>query len=125
MTPMIEAEYMAIPDKTAVGTPSKYYYERHPDVGYLYLNYVPVDTNDTIVMKILRVLEDFDAVGNTPDFPQEWYRPLVKHLAIDLAPSNHKTVSKDLEKAAQEALFLANTFAPETTMAYFQPGKDD
>ena len=124
LSPMTMEQYYRITGKSETGTPSGYYYERQLDTGYLYLDYIPSDTTDTIVMKILRVLEDMDAAGNNPDFTQEWFRPLKFNLAIDLAPEYGKEVTKSLRDLAQESLYLANSFHPETTDVYFQPGLD-
>lgn len=118
-------EYYAIGNKSETGTPGRYLYERKLDAGYFTLDFIPSDTTDTVIMTILRVLEDFDAVGNTPDFPQEWYRPLKFNLAIEISPQFSKPVSQDLKDLAQQSLFLANSFAPETSVVYFQPDKDD
>lgn len=67
--------------------------------GYpLYVNYDPLITGvvrfwprfsngeRVIVIRYHRTLEDFDATGDTPDFPQEYFLPLVYELACALAP---------------------------------------
>lgn len=126
LDPMTLAEYQAIVGKSETGTPSKYYYERQLDAGYFYLNIIPSDITDTIPLVFLRPLEDFDSSSNTPDFPQEWYRPLKFLLSMDLYPEYETTeVSfKRLEKLAAGALAMAQTFEPDDALVYFQPGKD-
>jgi len=131
-TPMTEMgfdEYQAIGDKDASGTPTRYLYERKTDAGYLTLNCVPSDTDDTIIVTFLRQLQDIDASANTPDFPKEWYRPLKWNLALELASGQYEVSDKKynrIEKRAMESLGLAQTFTPENAEddMYFQPDKD-
>lgn len=72
----------------------------------LYLNYEPLLTGTVkfwprfsngervVVIRYHRALEDFDATGDTPDFPQEWNLPLIYELAVALAPTYNVEVTK-------------------------------
>lgn len=46
------------------------------------------DGNKIIVIYFQRPFEDFDASSDEPDFPQEWYLPLVWMLSWALGPSH-------------------------------------
>lgn len=52
------------------------------------------DGTSYIFIRYSRTLEDFDATGDTPDFPQEWYMPLIYELAVALAPTYTIPVEK-------------------------------
>lgn len=125
LKPMTLDEYEALGTKSETGTPTKFYYERQLDAGYLYLNMVPDDTTDTIPLVYLRILEDFDSADDTPDFPQEWYRPLVYNLALELAPGYGVTASRGLQALAASSLAMAQTFHPDSIVTYYQSRRDD
>jgi hypothetical protein len=59
-------------------------YEATLTNGTLYLNSEPSDVTKVIRVVFLGTLEDFDAISDTPDYPQEWFRPLKFQLAVDL-----------------------------------------
>jgi len=117
-------EYEAISNKTAVSSPTKCYYERGLSSGVLYLDAVPSDTTDTIELVYRRILEDFDTAADNPDFPQEWYEPLMWNLALKIAPFFGVSPSQNVVAQAQTTLAIANTIEPERTTMYFQPGLD-
>jgi hypothetical protein len=117
-------DYEAIPDKTADGTPSWLAYEATLTNGTLYLDIEPDDVTKVIRIVFLGTIEDFDALTDTPDYPQEWYRPLVAQLAIDICPMYGKPVSQELMIARNEALSIAQNTDPETTDVFFEPGRD-
>lgn len=125
LLPMLIEEYQAIGNKASTGDPSKYYYEKQLDAGYFYIDRVPSDITKTIVITHLRPIEDFNAGEDLPDFPQEWYRPLVLLLRNDLAPEYNKPVTQDMLLSAQQAVAMADAFAPEEEDVYFQPGRDE
>lgn len=79
-------EYMLLGNKTTAGTPNQAYYDPQLNAGTLYL--FPVPDNGDVTMEIVyhRPFEDFDAVTDTPDFPQEWLEALKYGLAARLAP---------------------------------------
>ena len=126
LEPMSFEQYEALGNKTDTGTPSRYYYERSLSTGTLYLDVIPDDTTDTIEFVYLQVLEDFDSSTDNPDFPQEWYEPLVYNLALRLAPDYGVEPSQSVVSMAQVSLANAQTFAPENADSddHFQPGKD-
>lgn len=84
-------------------------YDPQLDQGIAY--FWPRFADGKSVLKIIfqRPFEDFDASGDTPDFPQEWYDPLTLLLAVRLAPVYGMSSSDRqlLRQEAAEALQLA------------------
>lgn len=117
-------DYEAIPDKTADSTPSWLAYEATLTNGTIYMDCEPSDVTRVIRVVFLGTLEDFDAITDTPDYPQEWYRALAAQLAIDICPGYGKPVSQDLKEARNEALGIAQNTDPETTDIFFEPGRE-
>lgn len=75
-------EYDTIPVKTSTSNrPNQVYYDPQLTAGYAYVWPANNDMRVTGIFTIVRTLEDFDATGDTPDFPQEWYLLLVVSLA--------------------------------------------
>lgn len=73
----------------------------------LYLNYEPLIDSGTfrvwprfssgervVLFRYHRMLEDFDAGTDTPDFPVEWNLPLIYELAVALAPTYNMEINK-------------------------------
>lgn len=62
----------------------------------------------TIVYNFRRPLYDFVLASDNPDFPQEWFLPLQKKLAYELAPHYNKSLNErqllqaEAEKSFQE-----------------------
>jgi hypothetical protein len=80
-------EYFDLPAKDSVGTPVQFFYDPQLTTGKLYLWPKPSDPEVRLKMTYQRQLEDFDAAGNNPDFPQEWLECLTYNLAVRLAPA--------------------------------------
>lgn len=102
----------------------------------LYLNYEPLLTGTVkfwprfsngervVVIRYHRALEDFDATGDTPDFPQEWNLPLIYELAVALAPTYNVEVTKlsTLRKERDKWVSEVSENDYEEGSIYFQPG---
>lgn len=123
MEEITREQYDAIAGKSDTGDPTQWLYEREYEYGTLYLNLIPSDLSDTIVMTYHRALYDVDTSDLDVDFPQQWHMTLVYLLAVNMAPryGMDPTPFKGLLEEAREN---ANTFYPEKTTMYFQPGKD-
>lgn len=117
-------DYEALPDKTVDGTPTWAAYEATLTNGTIYLDCEPADTTRVVRVVFLGAPEDFDALTDTPDYPQEWFRPLVKLLAVDISPMYGKVVSPDLRAAASSAIEIAQNTDPETSDVFFEPGRE-
>lgn len=115
--------YYAIPNKGTTGKTSQVYYDPQLTNGLVYLWPEPDDVTDFIQMTVQTTLEDFDATTDTPDLPQEWYRPLIYTLASDLAPEygldlNERAILHDMaEELKDEAL----SFDTEPNSIWFAP----
>ena len=88
--PMIQVsrqEYDDLPEKDSTGEATLFHYDPQIGSGKLYIWPVLSSTGSgSVYFTYQRPIEDFDAVSNEPDFPQEWYETLVYGLAARLAP---------------------------------------
>ena len=123
LTELTREEYDALPEKSASGDPTRYLYEQLYEYGYLYLDVVPSDTTKSLVITYHRPLYDLDAHTEDVDFPQQWHLPLMYLLIINLAPG-YGVDPGPYVPLLEEARENANSFLPERTTVYFQPGKD-
>ena len=78
--------YLELSSKTTESWPTQMWYD--PQLAQGVASFWPrfVDGKRIIVIHFHRPLEDFDATGDNPDFPQEYYLPLIYELAVNLAP---------------------------------------
>ena len=116
--------YESLPDKTVVSDPANAYYESQLDNGMIYFDCEPIDVTKLVKIVYRSPLEDFDALTDTPDLPQHWYRPFCLQVAVDTSPKFGKQVSQDLKERLIEALAIAKNADPENTTDYFQPDLD-
>lgn len=82
-------EYVSINDKDSAGTPSSIFYDPYGsnlNLGIIYTWPVVNSTGNYLYLKTMREVEDFDSSTDNPDFPKEWYLPLVYGLSTLLAP---------------------------------------
>lgn len=85
-------DYNRLGSPTTAGVPSQVYYDPigvpAPTTGtgslFIYPRFLTGD--NLIQIRYHRPYEDFDASGDEPDFPQEWYLPLMLELAAMLGP---------------------------------------
>jgi hypothetical protein len=101
--------------KATEGSPQMLAYDPQLDNGIAYI--WPRFTDGKSVVRIVfqRPFEDFDAAGDTPDFPSEWYDALCYLLAVRLAPvyAMPATDRQVLRTEANDALTLALENEPE------------
>lgn len=88
-------EYLALPNKTSEGVPNSYFYDAQLNNGVLYVWPEPSDVSIRLRFTYSRILEDFDAATDTPDFPQDWYLAIIYQLAVLLAPSYGRLAELD------------------------------
>ena len=121
-------QYQAISNKTANGSPSRYYYEKRKETtGKLYFDREPSSSVASAykVSFVYRQPIEIITAGNQEfDFPNHCYRALEFQLALDLCPSfNIKgDTFQEIRDLRNESLGLMNSFEPEETDVYFQPG---
>jgi hypothetical protein len=86
-------EYDDISSKQSTGSPTVLYYDPQGGAtatGTIHLWPKPDATaiaNKTVYIRYQRPYEDFDASADEPDFPQQWYLPVLWYLSWMLAPS--------------------------------------
>lgn len=77
-----------------------------------------------IGLTVERPFEDFDAAGNSPDFPQEWFDPLVYIMAERLEPEYRildPVRLQMLSKKAEEMWDWVNEFDDDLGSFYIHP----
>jgi hypothetical protein len=116
-------EYQDLPNKTDAGSPTQMYYNPQLNFGYVYLWPAPDTVNDRIVFTAYLPIHDFDAAGDTPDFPQEWYDALTFGLAANLAQEYGVTGGEKMEIVQQAKAYLddAVDWDNEITPVFFTP----
>lgn len=118
-----KSEYDTLGAKTSTGSPNMLVYDPQLVDGraYIYPRFTNGRKSITIIFQ--RPFEDFDASADTPDFPQEWYDPLMLNLAVRLMgpyglPAQDRM---ELNSRAKAALDLALSNEPEEGSMYIQP----
>lgn len=110
LRPISMQEYNMLGDKTTKGTPVQWTYD--PILNYSTSGYPgnadfyfwPCFENgdDLIVIKYIKLFDDLDANSDNPEFPQQWFMPLMMGLAWFLAPK-HGIPLKERQMLLQEA----------------------
>jgi hypothetical protein len=102
-------DYFGLSNKTTSGQVNQIYFQPNLTSSTVFVYPAPSNSTDTLRFIVKRTLEDFDAAGDTPDFPQEWYEALYLGLAYRLSrvyrvPLNERLALKqEAEKALEEA----------------------
>jgi len=118
-------EYEEIPLKTSTGKTVGVYYDPKFPLGTMYVWPIPESsgTFDDIILTVQNPIEDFDAAGDTPDLPQEWYQAIVYNLASVLWPVFREGDPPGwLIAQAQTLLDDVRRFDTENSSISFQPG---
>lgn len=124
--------YETLPTKTSpnnIAQPAAIYYEAQfktqaPN-GQLYLDCGGVqDITYHLHCVYLAPTQDFVNPGDSPDYPQEWYRALVLGLGRDICGMFDCAWTPDLEANFQDALAIARQAYAEKSEKYFQVDED-
>ena len=120
-------DYNKLSNKESSGKVIQLYYDPQLDTGELFTWQVPGDNelSELIHLIVQRPLEDFDATGDTPDFPQEWYLPIVYNLAMYALPV-YGTASTDATFITNMARILkmdVTAWDSESTSLFLSPRK--
>lgn len=112
---MAKLDFDLLGAKTMEGVVNQLSYEPLLDNGVAYFAPRFEDGSRVITIIFQRPFEDFDASGDTPDFPQEWYDYLTLATAVRLAPVYGLPVQDRaaLKQEAQQALDLVSSNEPE------------
>jgi hypothetical protein len=118
------SDYAQITSKTTTGKIVKAYYDKQLINGVLKVWPTPDSAKDVLKFSYERILEDFDASANTPDFAIEWGEALILGLADRMAPSGRILEPNELARLkarADEALIIAMNYDREDVSITFQP----
>lgn len=118
-------EYTSHTNKATQGKVVEIFYDKQLVNGILKVWPTPDNATDVLQFWYERMLEDFDAASNNPDFAIEWAEALILGLAYKMSPSYVGTVDMNermvLKAAADEALAIAMNYDRENTSIFFQP----
>ena len=118
-------DYNALGNHTDASIPNQVYYDPQLDNGTFFV-YPRFLTGDYLIqIRYHRPFEDFNAASDTPDFPQEFYLPLMVSLASLLAPKNGVPLD-ERKTLAMEAIGIwaqALSNGTEEGSVYMQPNR--
>ena len=107
--PMSRVEYLAIPNKTQEGLPSKFYFNRQKTTQTITLWTVPENSTDDLIFYRLRRMQDVTAASETADLPYEWFEAFASGLAAKLAVKFAPDRLAHLVAMAADSFFAAYT----------------
>lgn len=116
---MAMQDYNNLPNRTTASSPNSYAFDPQLTTGDYYIYPRMATTDEILEIVFHRTFEDFDATGDTPDFPQEWYLALMTELAAILGPKfgvppeERKALREEAEYYHQLAL---STGTPEESI---------
>ncbi len=85
MQPLTRDEYFQLPNKTATGTPTTFYFDPQATGGVLYIwPLLASATTESLRYTHQRRIEDVDDLNNNLDIPQEWLGTVGYALAARL-----------------------------------------
>lgn len=120
-------QYDEQPLKTSKSSPTLFYYDPQLATGELSIWPLNADgAGGTLKYTYTRTLEDFVSNANTPDFPQEWYEPLMYGLASRLIatyrPQDVTSIQR-LKMAADQSLSDALAYDVEPVSVFVRPSR--
>ncbi len=117
------SEYAQLSNKSARGKLVQAYYDPQLINGQLSVWPTPDSAGDVLRFTYERILEDFDASTDTPDFAIEWGEALIIGLAAKMARSAGMSQADrvDLNVSAAGLLSVAMGYDKDDTSTFFQP----
>ncbi|GAG41159.1 unnamed protein product, partial [marine sediment metagenome] len=98
-------EYAELSNKTYDGKITEVYFDERVSNPSLFVWPQSSDPRDIVLLWIKRTREDFDAAGDTPDYPQRWYYPLAYNLAVAIGPKfGTPSTSKNYKEVKEQAI---------------------
>lgn len=123
--PMTVQDYEVLPTKTMssfLSDPAAFYYEAQLTNGQVYLDIAGAqDVTKHLHMVYLRPIMDFVNPGDSPEYPQQWYRALCWGLSREICGMFDADWSDDMDSNYRESVAMARESYSETTTFYFQP----
>lgn len=106
------SSYNSLGAPTSTGVPNQVYYDPSLSSASLFI-YPRFLTGDNLIqIRYHRPFDDFDASSDEPDFPQEWFLPLMMELAALLGPKAGLSIEERRtlfqEAAAYREMALSN-----------------
>lgn len=127
--PMMELSHSDFYDLPALGTngsSTHFHYDANLNDGTVYLWPRPNSPKQYFRFTYTRMLEDFDASTNNPDFPVEWLEAIMYGLARRLiAPFGKEAKMASIEPKAQASLQAMLDWDTETSSIYLMPDNYD
>lgn len=121
--PFSRQEYFEQVNKTAEGKPVRFYYDPQLTLGAIYFWPTPDSSTDDVKFNYRTPVEDFDAQGNDPYFPQEWLHALVTNLATQIYHLGAVDAQRraEIKAEAVEALAFAEAYDNDDTSMFLAP----
>jgi hypothetical protein len=119
---LARSDYFNLAQKTVVGMPTQFYYDKQLSSGTIYLYQAPDDASNTIKFTFQKMFFDFNSGTDNPDFPIEWAETLAFGLASRLSYDYgiDKTKSELIKRTADEMLRNLKGYDREDSV-YFVP----
>lgn len=122
--PMSRLDYRALPNKTTLGVPTRYFYDPRGGAntqGIIYIWPNPSDATNAVNLTWWRPLQDFNTSANIPDLPNEWLNAIIWNLAEQMAIEYDCSTDRFAMVQSQSAkwLDLATGFDREPESYYF------
>ncbi len=106
---MPRSEWNELSNKTTDGKITQVYYDERVSNSTIFAWPQSSDPRDIMLFWIKRTVEDFDASGNNPDFPQRWYFPLAFNLAVTIGPKyGVPATNPNYQEIKDQAVFWYN-----------------
>ena len=121
LTSISRQEYMALPNPASTGPPTMFYYNPVLGDGQLYVWPMTTDMGAALLIDARVPIQVFTALGDSPDFPAEWFDALHYGLALRLCPA-YKVPPNDymrLKEMAAMTLDAADGFDREQGTSVF------
>ena len=122
ITQISQYQYYAFSNRTTASLPNQYYFD--PQLSPALFWYPRFNTGNAIIeFTFLRTFEDFDATGDNPDFPQEYYLALVVNLAYLMSAKAGLEIKERMLLGKEAAMLKEQAFSmnyPEAS-TYLQP----
>lgn len=108
MLQMSRDEYFSMPNKTAQGYPTQYYFDRQRDTATFYVWQAPDATGGTIKYTYRRIIDSIISSADTMDLPQEWYLAIIYGLAKLLIPQYGRADSNNAKLVIADGIGYYN-----------------
>ena len=113
-------QYNSLSLKTTTGAMNQCFYDPQTTNGKLWVYPTADSVKDYLRLTARMPVEDFDASGNNPDFPQEWFLALSRSLAILIAPKFSKEMSNNFIGQTEMIIGELSGFDNDFGSVYFE-----